>query len=62
MELSLCEKCRHYLGGTQCMAFIDGIPQEILNGDNDHSEPLKKQDNELVYENDNNSKLTPNFA
>ena len=36
------------------MAFIDGIPNAILDGDNDHSKPLPNQDNDIVFEPINN--------
>ena len=44
-----CHKCRNYLGDLSCMAF-DVIPEEILNGSNDHSEPLEDQENDIVFE------------
>jgi len=58
-------KRKHYLGLKQigpeteledeglynvCVAFPDGIPDEIAYGDNPHSEPLPGQGNEIVYE------------
>lgn len=33
-----------------CKAFPKGIPEEILTGQNDHSKPLPKQDNDIVFE------------
>jgi hypothetical protein len=53
--------CRHLIGviGTEmkgqypvCAAFPDGrgIPEEILDGTNDHSAPLPKQKNAIVFE------------
>lgn len=53
--------CKHYQGiaqpdGTElsecpvCRAFPDGIPEEILDGTNDHSEPLPEQTNIITYE------------
>jgi hypothetical protein len=32
-----------------CIAFPDGIPKEILTGENDHTEPLPDQGNNIVY-------------
>jgi len=32
-----------------CKAFPDGIPEEINDGDNLHTKPLKSQDNHIVY-------------
>lgn len=45
-----CSNCKNYLGDNTCLAFPDGIPDEILNGDNDHSKPLPNQDNDIVFE------------
>lgn len=33
-----------------CGAFPNGIPDEIAYGDNLHLKPLRKQDNDFVYE------------
>lgn len=47
----VCNKCKwNYKDGT-CRAFPRGIPDEILSGDNDHSEPLDDQDNNITFEN-----------
>lgn len=48
----ICEKCKWILTdkpGANCKAFPNGIPDEILFGDNDHLQPLKEQKNDLVY-------------
>jgi len=45
----ICLRCKHYKGGWKCTAF-DIIPDEIINGDNPHTEPLKDQDNDVVFE------------
>lgn len=50
MQITTCSSCIHYLGDLQCLAFIDGIPKDILLGDNDHSKPLPTQDNDIVFE------------
>lgn len=50
MQKLLCSNCKFYLGDLQCLAFIDGIPKDILLGDNDHSNPLPNQDNDIVFE------------
>ena len=34
-----CILCRHYLGEGTCRAFLDGIPDEILSGEFDHTQP-----------------------
>ena len=55
-------KCKHFWGvGTTtpgreegqfvcCEAFPDGIPGEIISGENLHSKPLPGQGNTIVYE------------
>ena len=50
MQIDLCGKCKNYLYDLKCIAFPEGIPEEILTGKNDHSKPLPKQDNEIVFE------------
>jgi len=36
----LCQKCKHFnLYSPSCKAFPKGIPEEILNGEVDHTEP-----------------------
>lgn len=47
--LPLCNTCKHHIYGLECKAF-KVIPDEILNGENDHSVPLPDQGNEIVYE------------
>lgn len=36
-----CITCRHYTGDHACAAFPDRIPQEILSGLFDHSQPYE---------------------
>jgi hypothetical protein len=46
----ICMSCVHFRpisGG--CDAFPDGIPDEILIGDNNHSKPLEGQANDVVF-------------
>jgi len=46
----ICSWCKHFRrleGG--CDAFPDGIPDEIVSGDNDHSKPLPNQGNEIIF-------------
>jgi hypothetical protein len=31
-----CKDCLHYWGNKRCLAFSDGIPLELLNGEHDH--------------------------
>jgi hypothetical protein len=52
----ICLSCEHFVhsynaddGGPTCLAFLTGIPDEILHGENDHSKPLENQVNNLVY-------------
>lgn len=45
-----CLSCKNYVSGLVCIAFPDGIPKEILLGDNDHTKPLKSQDFPIVFE------------
>ena len=51
----ICLSCKHFVGLTRndkpvCIAFLKGIPDEILNGKNDHSKPLEGQEDDTVYE------------
>lgn len=48
MENYRCIKCKYYLGDLACHAFAT-IPNEILIGENDHSEPLETQSNEIIF-------------
>lgn len=50
MEQTLCSNCKWYLGELKCAAFLDRIPDEILNGENDHTKPLPEQENDVVFE------------
>ena len=50
MENMRCVSCKNYFGDLTCQAFPKEIPEEILTGDNDHSKPLPKQDNDIVFE------------
>jgi hypothetical protein len=47
--LPICNTCVHHIDGLTCKAF-DVIPDSILFGENNHSRPLKNQQNNLVYE------------
>jgi hypothetical protein len=53
----ICFECKHFTPGQPgCKAFPmtddweGGIPDEILSGENDHSKPLKGQQNDIVFE------------
>jgi hypothetical protein len=43
-----CKNYRRFKGG--CLAFPNGIPDEIVSGENQHSMPLKGQRNKIVFE------------
>jgi hypothetical protein len=43
-----CKNFRRFKGG--CLAFPDGIPDEITSGQNEHSKPLNEQKNKIVFE------------
>lgn len=43
-----CKNFRRFKGG--CLAFPEGIPDEITSGQNEHSKPLKGQRNKIVFE------------
>lgn len=47
----ICFRCKHFRevdGG--CSAFPTNIPESILSGENEHSKPLKDQENDIVFE------------
>lgn len=47
----ICFKCKHFdINTSTCTAFPTEIPDEILSGENDHSEPLPDQGNDIVFE------------
>lgn len=51
-----CLNCKNYIGKVEdihkptCTAFLKGIPKEILTGENNHTKPLPKQGNDIVFE------------
>ena len=46
----VCNECKNFTPGTlSCKAF-SRIPDEILDGKNDHSKPLTNQNNNIVFE------------
>jgi len=49
MEIDLCSRCKFYTGELTCLAFPDGIPKEVLLGENDHSEPIDGQDGKFIF-------------
>ena len=52
MEANLiCGDCKYFKEKTlTCLAFPKGIPDIIISGESDHSEPLKNQGNDIVFE------------
>lgn len=44
-----CLMCANFNNLT-CKAFPNGIPQEILIGENEHTKPLPDQENNIVFE------------
>lgn len=44
-----CITCRHYRGLTTCDAFPDGIPDVIVTGEHDHTDPYPG-DHGIQYE------------
>ena len=49
MKISPCLTCKHWVGGGVCLAFPDGVPDPILNAENDHIQPYDG-DNGIQYE------------
>lgn len=45
-----CLLCKNYQDNGKCLAFPDGIPENILRGEDEHSKPLPEQNNNLVFE------------
>lgn len=50
MQTKRCFNCIRYRGELKCQAFPNGIPDVILLGENDHSKPLPKQKNKIIFE------------
>lgn len=48
----ICMFCKHlYLDKTRkCKAFPDGIPEDILTGEFDHTKKYPGQKNDIVFE------------
>ena len=45
-----CILCVNFISENECEAFKNGIAEEIVNGKNDHSKPIKGQENDIVFE------------
>jgi hypothetical protein len=50
IDSELCNSCLNFWGINRCFAFPDGIPDEILHGENLHKKPLIGQTNNIVYQ------------
>lgn len=50
MTIANCLTCKNYIDDMKCVAFPDGIPDEIVDGENAHTSPLPTQENDIVYE------------
>lgn len=47
----ICFNCKHFdINTSKCPAFDGDIPEDILSGYDNHSEPLPEQDNDIVFE------------
>jgi hypothetical protein len=44
----ICNKCKHHIWFLKCKAF-DKIPDDILDGDNNHEKPLEGQKGDFVF-------------
>jgi len=49
-NIAPCFNCKRFYKNTICPAFPEGIPDEILLGENNHKKPLPNQKNKIVYE------------
>lgn len=46
----ICFRCKHFDSINRgCVAFRDGIPDEIVSGENHHRVPLLDQENDIVF-------------
>lgn len=49
MQIATCPNCIHYDFERKCAAFPEGIPADIWEGRNGHTEKHKDQKNDLVF-------------
>jgi hypothetical protein len=54
-SMPICFFCKHYKISNDkimevCNAFPNGIPNDILSSENDHSKPLPEQQNDIIFE------------
>ena len=38
--INKCRECAFYLYAKKCVAFPDGVPEDIWRGDTDHQQPV----------------------
>jgi hypothetical protein len=55
-----CFNCVNYTEGLKCKAFPDGIPDEILSGDNIHDAPFEG-DNGITFKIDRDNEFADYF-
>ena len=46
----LCNNCKQYTGYANCKAFPEGIPDDILTGEFDHTKKHPEQKNDILFE------------
>lgn len=49
MTKDYCNVCKFFIGSGVCYAFPNGIPKQILYGDQLHNKPIKGQAGKLVF-------------
>lgn len=50
MEGTQCNNCKNYISDLKCVAFLNGIPYDILSGEKSHDEVMPNQDNKVIFE------------
>jgi len=45
-----CYLCEHYFDSNKCIAFPNGIPWDIVIGENEHTEVHPTQENGILFE------------
>ena len=52
IDLPICYNCKHYLSALNCMAFplSKSIPDEILNGENNHDKIFEGQTGDFIFQ------------
>ena len=44
-----CMVCKNYIDKKNCKAFPNGIPEEILTGEFDHTKKHPEQKNDILF-------------